>query len=168
MIYNSSLTHIISEILVNTLLQLSIMQEMRNGILLQHYRKFLMLMTEHQLRVLVNQFMRCRRILFRISQIILISIARSHLSHAIHTRKVNVSEGTTVAILMTLQLTMITNNGHDHITTSLSQLREMIVNKVLTIKVNLVGLMPSVLLPVDAQTTTHMASQKLKEDNSTM
>ena len=69
---------------------------------------------------------------------------------------------------MTLQFRMITNNGHDHVTTSLGQLREMIVKRVLTIKMDLVGLMPSVLVRVDAETPTRTASQKLKEDSSTM
>ena len=140
------------------------------AISLQPYRKYVMLTTEHLHRVLVNQSIHCQRILVQISQTIINSTAKSHLSHAILTRKANVSEGTTVDILMTLQLTMIMTNDLtslklDNVTTSPSQSREMIVNRVLTIKVSLVGLMPSVLLPVDAQTTTHMVSQKLKEDN---
>ena len=144
------------------------MREMKNGTLQQPYRKYVMLTTEHLHIVLVNQSIHSQRILVRISQIIIISTARSHLSHAIPTKKVNVSEEPTVATLMTLQFKMITNNGNDHVTTSPSQLQEMIVKRVLSIKMNLVGLMPSVLLRVDALTPTHTASQKLREDSSTM
>ena len=87
----------------------------------------------------------------------------------------NVSEGTTVAILMTLQIKMaqIMNNGQislnpDHVTISLSQLQKMIVKQVLIIRMNLVGLMPSVILRVDALIPTHTVSQSLKEDSSIM
>ena len=146
------------------------MRAMKTGTLQQLCKRYVMLTTEHLHRVLANQHIHCQRILVRISQIIINSTAKSHLSHAILTRKVNVSEGTTVDILMTLQLTMrmtndLTSLKLDNVTTSPSQSRGMIVNRVLTIKVSLVGLMPSVLLPVDAQTTTHMVSRKLKEDN---
>ena len=132
-----------------------------------------MLMIEHLHILLANQFMRCRRILVPISQIHIISTAKSHLNHAIPIKKVNVSEEPTVDILMTLQIKMIMNNGQislnpDHVTISLSQLQEMIVKRVLIIRMNLVGLMSSVLLRVNALTPTHTASQRLREDSSIM
>ena len=73
-------------------------------------KKYVMLMIELQYKLLANQSMLCRRTLLRITQRIQISTARNRLSHAILIRKVNVSEETTVDILMTLQLTMIMTN----------------------------------------------------------
>ena len=119
-----------------------------------------MLMIELQHKLLANQSMLCRRTLLRITQTIQISTTRDRLSHAILIRKVNASEETTVATLTTFHFKMIMNNDHDHVTTSLSQLREMIVNRLLITKMSLVGLMPSVLLRVDPQTTTRMAFRK--------
>ena len=59
-------------------------------------------------------------------------------------------------------------HGPDHVTISLSQLQKMIVKQVLIIRMNLVGLMPSVILRVDALTPTHTVSQRLREDSSIM
>ena len=57
---------------------------------------------------------------------------------------------------------------NDNVTTSPRQSLEMIVKTVLITKMSLVGLMPSVLLRVDAQTPTRTAFQRLREDSSTM
>ena len=149
LISNNSLTLIILEIHVNILLQLFIMQEMKNGTLQQPCRRYVMLMIEHQQILLANQYMRCQRILIPISQIQLIISAKSHLNHAIPIKGVNVSEETTVDILMELRIKMalIMNNGQvslnpDKVTISLSQLQKMIVKQIMIIKMNLVGLMP--------------------------
>ena len=175
LISNSSLTPITSEIPVNILLRLFIMREMKNGTLQQLCERYVMLMTEHQQILLANQYMRCQRILVRISQTHLIITAKSHLNHAIPIKEANVSEGTTVAILMTLEIKMAQtmNNGQinlnlDHVTISLSQLQRMIVRQILIIRMNLVGLMPSVILRADALTPTHTVSQRLREDSSIM
>ena len=132
------------------------MREMKNRTLQQLWKKYVMLMTEHQQILLANQYMRCQRFLIPISQIHLIHKAKSQLNHAIPIKGVNASEETTVDILMALQIKMaqIMNNGQislnpDHVTISLSQLQKMIVKQILIIRMNLVGLMPSVLLRVD-------------------
>ena len=86
------------------------MQEMRTGISRQLCRKYVMRMIEHLHILLANQFMHCQRILAPISQIHIISTAKSHLNHAISIKKVSVSEESTVDILMTLHIKMIMNN----------------------------------------------------------
>ena len=151
------------------------MREMKNRTLQQLWKKYVMLMTEHQQILLANQYMRCQRILVPISQIHLIITAKRRLNHAIPIKEVNVSEGITVAILMTLQIKMAQtmNNGQinlnlDHVIISLSQLRRMIVKQILIIKMNLVGLTPSIIVRADALTPTHTVSQRLREDSSIM
>ena len=119
--------------------------------------------------------MRCQRILIPISPIHLINKAKSQLNHAIPIKGVNVSEETIVAILMALQIKMAQtmnncpiNLNPDHVTISLSHLQKMIVKLILIIRMNLVGLMPSVILRADALTPTHTVSQRLREDSSVM
>ena len=148
------------------------MREMKNGTLQQPCRRYVMLMTKHQQILLANQYMRCQRILIPISPMHLIHKAENQLNHAIPTKGVNVSEQPTVDILMALQIRMaqIMSNGQislnpDHVTRSLSQLQKMIVKQILIMRMYLVGLMPSVLLRVDALTPTHTVSQRLREDS---
>ena len=162
LIFNSSLTPITLEIPVNISLRLFIMREMKNGTLQQPCRRYVMLMTEHQQILLANQYVRCQRILIPISPIHLINNTKSQLNHAIPIKGVNVSEETTVAILMALQIKMAQtmnncpiNLNPDHVTISLSHLHKMIVKLILIIRMNLVGLMPSVILRADALTPTH-------------